>query len=116
MPTTGAMLDCQTATQREPLSRIANQYGAHQRTQQNQEHSRGDEGWGLRRQRFAAEGLFGYVDHWRSNVWWGCWWRDTVHPPFQTATRVLCRPRARVGERSESEVAIRVPKLTGTSA
>ena len=60
---------CLTAKQQqkeEPRRELKTNTAAHQRAQQNRERSRSDEGWGLRRRRFAAEGLFGHVNRYHN--------------------------------------------------
>jgi len=60
---------CLTAKQQQqeqPCRELLTQTAAHQRAQQNRERSRSDEGWGLRRRRFAAEGLFGHLNRYHN--------------------------------------------------
>jgi hypothetical protein len=60
---------CLTASQQqkeEPRRELKTDTAAHQRAQQNRERSRSDEGWALRRRRFAAEGLFGHVNQYHN--------------------------------------------------
>jgi len=57
---------CLTAKQQQkpnPQRELKTNTAAHQRAQRNRERSRSDEGWALRRRRFAAEGLFGHLNH-----------------------------------------------------
>jgi len=63
------LAQCLTAKQQlkeKPCRELLTQTAAHQRAQQNRERSRSDEGWGLRRRRFAAEGLFGHVNRYHN--------------------------------------------------
>lgn len=50
----------------KPGRELLTNTAAHQRAQQNRERSRSDEGWSLRRRRFAAEGLFGHVNRYHN--------------------------------------------------
>ena len=59
------LAQCLTAKQQlkeKPCRELVTNTAAHQRAQENREFSRSDEGWDLRRRRFAAEGLFGHVN------------------------------------------------------
>jgi len=63
------LAQCLTAKQQlkeKPCRELLTNTAAHQRAQQNRERSRSDEGWGLRRRRFAAEGLFGHVNRYHN--------------------------------------------------
>jgi len=63
------LAQCLTAKQQQqqqPCRELLTQTAAHQRAQQNRERSRRDEGWALRRRRFAAEGLFGHVNRYHN--------------------------------------------------
>jgi len=56
---------CLTAKQQlreNPHRELKIDTAAHRRAQQNRQRSKSDEGWGLRRRRFAAEGLFGHLN------------------------------------------------------
>lgn len=59
------LTQCLTAKQQlqeHPRRELKTNTAAHKRAQQNRARSRSDEGWGLRRRRFAAEGLFGHLN------------------------------------------------------
>ena len=49
-----------------PQRELKTNTAAHQRAQQNRDRSRSDEGWALRLRRFAAEGLFGHLNHYHN--------------------------------------------------
>ena len=58
--------ECLTEEQRkkeEPKRELQTTPAAHQRAQRNRERSQSPEGKAIRRQRFAAEGVFGHVNH-----------------------------------------------------
>ncbi len=60
---------CLTAKQQQqktPQRELRTNTAAHQRAQRNRERSRSDQGWALRRRRFAAEGLFGHLNRYHN--------------------------------------------------
>ena len=63
------LAQCLTAKQQlkqQPCRELVTHTAAHQRAQQNRARSRSDEGWALRRRRFAAEGLFGHLNRYHN--------------------------------------------------